>query len=628
VIRGGGWLILSLLTPALACTTPVGVRRVAPKQVHQALTANVLTTGRPSAASTQILHRLDRFDLYQDDPDAAIRALRAESLEAAEPTDLLFALAELEFHRGQRIRGPRARAHFLAAAVYASGYLVRASRGVDVFALDPRVRVAADLYNRGLTSGLASEDGETVDLSARSLPLSFGEMDLQVEPDDLVWGGYRMTGFVPVAELEVRGLRNRYRRPGLGAPLAAALEPADLDDPPPGYGHISGGVRVAATALVFFDESATSLEGSAISAKLRVLTLDDATSVELGNQQVALEFEPTAALAFGLAESRPWDFERWGFLSGDFGTDRDRGLRMMSPYDRNRIPVVFVHGTASSPGRWAEMINHLQSNTEILTGYQFWIFQYNTGNPIPFSGGLLRQSLTDLVAILDPEGDDENLKRMVVVGHSQGGLLAKLCVVDSGDTFWSLVSSAPIETLDLRPETREILQRSLFFRRLPFVRSVVFVATPHRGSFVAERWYSRFASGMVSLPRDLADATGDLLSQDDDRVFLRSLDDMPSSIDNMTRDSVFLSELARMPIAPGVDAHSIIAALPEHEDLETAHDGVVSVESARLEGAVSERIVRSGHSTQVHPLTIAEVARILQVGLGSSSQPSGDSELR
>jgi pimeloyl-ACP methyl ester carboxylesterase len=274
------------------------------------------------------------------------------------------------------------------------------------------------------------------------------------------------------------------------------------------------------------------------------------------------------------------------------------------------------------------MINHLQSNSEILAGYQFWIFQYNTGNPIPFSGGLLRQALNDLVAVLDPEGDDENLKQMIVIGHSQGGLLTKLCVVDSGDTFWKLVSSGPIESLNLRPETREILERSLFFRPLPFVRSVVFIATPHRGSFVAERWYSRLASGFVSLPGDLVEATGDLLSQDDDRVFLRSLDDMPSSIDNMTRESVFLSELSRMPVAPGVDAHSIIAVLPGHENLETAHDGVVTLESARLEGVASERIVRSGHSTQLHPLTIAEVARILQFGLESSPDPAGDAAPR
>ena len=40
-------------------------------------------------------------------------------------------------------------------------------------------------------------------------------------------------------------------------------------------------------------------------------------------------------------------------------------------------------------------------------------------------------------------------------------------------------------------------------------------------------------------------------------------------------------------------------------------DGVVTYKSAHLEGVASEKIVRSGHSTQGHPDTILEVRRIL-----------------
>ena len=92
-------------------------------------------------------------------------------------------------------------------------------------AVDPRFRIAADLYNRGLTPGLASEDGESVDLSPRALELPFGDLVIESDEREFIWGGYRMVDFVPVAELEVRGLRNRYRTPGIGAPLAASLEP-------------------------------------------------------------------------------------------------------------------------------------------------------------------------------------------------------------------------------------------------------------------------------------------------------------------------------------------------------------------------------------------------------------------
>jgi pimeloyl-ACP methyl ester carboxylesterase len=613
-----GWLVLALILPALACSTPIGVQRVSARQVHRALTANVLSTGRPSAPSTQVLHRLELFELHRADPDAALSALREVMLAKQERTDLLFALAELEFLRARQSRGPDARPHFLAAAIYAYSFFVLRTRSDLFVAVDPRFRLAADLYNRGLTAGLSDDDGELVILDPRSLALPFGSLTLEIDEGEFLWGGYQMGEFVPVAELEVRGLRNRYRRAGVGAPLAASLEPADIEKPPPGFAHIASDLRVAATATVTFSDVLEGLRGGIIHGRATIHTLDEATWIPLGGERVPLEYEPTAALAFGLTESRPWDFEIRGFLSGDF-EEQTVGLRMLGPYDPGRIPIVLVHGTVSSRARWAEMINDLQADSAILARYQFWIFQYNSGNPISFSAGRLRQSLTDLVAELDPEQADPNLRRMVIIGHSQGGLLTKLCVVESGDAFWSLVSSVPIDELDIRPETREILERSLFFHPLPFVERVIFIATPHRGSFLAERRLARFAAGFVTMPREIVDTIGDLFVEDDDRVLIRSLDDINSSIDNMAPGAPFLTTLASLDIAPDVHAHSIIAVLPRFEPVEVGHDGSVSFESAHLAGVESELVVRSGHSTQRHPGTIAEVRRILHQKLADSA---------
>ena len=67
-------LLLLCLTQALACTTqPVGVRRVSGRDVHQSLTANVLTTGSPGAASLQTLDRLNLLETHREDPDAGGR---------------------------------------------------------------------------------------------------------------------------------------------------------------------------------------------------------------------------------------------------------------------------------------------------------------------------------------------------------------------------------------------------------------------------------------------------------------------------------------------------------------------------------------------------------------------------
>jgi pimeloyl-ACP methyl ester carboxylesterase len=80
---------------------------------------------------------------------------------------------------------------------------------------------------------------------------------------------------------------------------------------------------------------------------------------------VPLESDPSAALAYRLEGAPVWDFEIAGFLRGDLSFLGNRtsgdssGLYMLHPYLPRLIPVVFVHGTASSPARWAEMANEL-----------------------------------------------------------------------------------------------------------------------------------------------------------------------------------------------------------------------------------------------------------------------------
>ena len=100
----------------------------------------------------------------------------------------------------------------------------RTSRTVGVLdPADPRLRLTYDLYNRGLTEGLTARDGGEVVLASGRHGLPFGTLDIEFASAEFSWAGYRVEHFVPTVNLEVRGLRNRYRRPGIGAPLAASL---------------------------------------------------------------------------------------------------------------------------------------------------------------------------------------------------------------------------------------------------------------------------------------------------------------------------------------------------------------------------------------------------------------------
>lgn len=81
----------------------------------------------------------------------------------------------------------------------------------------------------------------------------------------------------------------------------------------------------------------------------------------------------------------------------------------------------------------------------------------------------------------------------------------------------------------------------------------------------------------------------------------------------MTAGDPFLEGLAGITVSDGVPYHSIIAVKDSFPVVEEGDDGVVQYRSAHLEGAASELVVRSPHSTQSNPHTIQEVRRILHL---------------
>jgi triacylglycerol esterase/lipase EstA (alpha/beta hydrolase family) len=201
---------------------------------------------------------------------------------------------------------------------------------------------------------------------------------------------------------------------------------------------------------------------------------------------------------------------------------------------------------------------------------------------------------------------------MVVMGHSQGGLLTRFTVIDSGNKFWDNAFKVPIDELDVSPETRELLRRSLFYKPLPFVKTVIFLATPHEGSFVSTGIITDLARKLITLPFRLMDPVKEIFARNPEGVATRSLKDIPRSTDNMDPKSEFIKTLSSIPVTPGVDAHSIIAVKNPNDPKEKWNDGVVEYKSAHIDGVVSELVVNSGHSTQEEPATIEEVRRILQ----------------
>jgi pimeloyl-ACP methyl ester carboxylesterase len=424
-----------------------------------------------------------------------------------------------------------------------------------------------------------------------------------------------MERFESAARLAVRGLRNRYRRAGLGAPMTAGLGAPEPSVPRASWSRrIPAVLRVSATAVLRLDRPRAHLGAGRLGGRLEVYTPDDAATVSIDGRPEPLEFETTAALAQSFDDVPVWDLEVKGFLGASLPYREDRardGLLLMGPYRPGRIPLVLVHGTLSSPIRWGELINELQNDPQLGQAYQVWLFVYNTGNPTPYSAGLLREALEATVETLDPDRHDLALHRLVVIGHSQGGLLAKLVAVDTGTRLWDRLSDVPLDTVDVDPAVRELLRRSLVFTPLPFVERVVFLATPHRGSALTLRPIRRMVRNIIRLPARLGEGMTLLLERPELRRVRWLLEGLPSSLDSMRPENPALQELAALPVAPGITAHSIIAVRGDGPPA-AGGDGAVRYTSAHLDGVASEKVVRSGHSLQAHPETIEEIRRILR----------------
>jgi len=595
---------LALIT--WGCATPIGVDYVDRSVAYHSLTANVLSADKPSSFSARQLMNLNLYQRFEDDPVKALAELHS-GLAPTGDEDRVFALSELSFLYAESSGD---RSYYLASAVYAYAFLFPGKHGTPPQGIDPRLRWAADIYNQSLTQAAKSADGAYAIPMGGTFRLPFGELTVTFNEADLIWAGFRLKDFIPAADVEVRGLRNRYRTPGIGAALAASIEPVEGATSKQSV-YIPPRLKIPVTAFLRLDDPRGALKSGKLSGTLEFYTPDSARSFKIDGVDVPIEFETTSALALGLEGAPIWDFEIAGFRSGDFAIGDQKqteGLFMLHPHRTGRIPVVLVHGTASSPARWAEMINELENDPGFWANYEIWLFMYNTGNPIAYSGMLLRDALTKAVAELDPEGKDPGLKQMVVIGHSQGGLLTKMTVVDSGMHLWPF--SVPPGELTVSAETRELLSHALIFKPLPFVKRVVFIATPHGGSYQALGVLGRLGSWFVNLPGRFVKMNVELLTLQTKGLVLGTVGGIPTSITNMTPGNRFIQNLASLPIADGVVAHSIIAVEGDGP-VKEGGDGVVKYVSAHIDGVASEKVVRSSHSVQGNPETIQEVKRIL-----------------
>jgi pimeloyl-ACP methyl ester carboxylesterase len=597
----------ALLPAVSACRAPVGVDKIGYEKVYHELTANALSDRVPSEISTKILYILGLNEKFAADPEQTLRDLHERFIQERRRVGM-FVLAELSYLTAQRSGD---RDHFLSAAVYAYLFLFDKQDPVPADPFSPAFRAACDLYNRALAQALLTDDGSSISLASCVRDLPTGQLNLASTRPGFPWDAERFPRYLPADQYSVRGLTWRVRDSGLGVPVIAVASRAFEE---PGSMIHALANDVPATVFLRLDGGLAEMSAGKMTGTLELYSSFDHTDVQIADRRVPLEADLTASLAYSLQHSDIWSFDLGSLFAGGV-KGFDPGIYMVQPYSRDKIPIVFVHGTASSPTTWVEMFNSLRADRVLRQRYQFWFFLYSSGAPIAYSASLLRKSLRETIAKLDPSGTDPELQRMVVIGHSQGGLITKMAVVDTGDHMWNAVAKKPLDDYDLAPEAREIVRDSLFFDHLPFVKRVVFISTPHGGSFLASTGLGRMFESFVQVPSQVRAAFGG--SSGLPKELAKNI---PTSVANMTPGSPFLTALRGLQVVPGVQVNSIVTVEGDGP-LQELDDGLVSYESAHYPSADSECVVNAFHTCLNDARVIYEVRRILLMHV---NVPKGD----
>ena len=588
-------------------------------RVHAAWQMSVAEMNRPSARTDETLKRYDVAPLYKRNSGLALETLEKIARREPEP-ELIYALAELSWIEGRRSEAKRkggaaALAHYTDTVAYAFDFLFDPALSNGRSPTDPRYRIACDLYNAALDRLIRAAKVKDRLQIGSSIRLSIHGSDMEMRLalwNDSPWKTEDIDELILASDFEVTGLDSRSKiRYGLGVPLIAVRRTPDKAEGVERF--YPGEMAFPLTAVLRPDRPLRDASNANVEA-VRQCTIDlvdpvQKRTVGTGADAIPIEADITTPVAYMWSRSDLDDYRWTGLLRPGNGKARDHaGLMLLRPYEPGKIPVVMVHGLLSTPLAWIPMLNELLRDPAIHDRYQFLLYMYPTGMPIPIAAAGLRDALEEARAQFVPGDTTGAFDQMVLLGHSMGGLLSHAMAVRSEDKFWQINSDVAFDDIIGPPNVLAELKHYTFFDWCPYVRCVVFLATPHHGSDYSRKFVGKLGSNLIAEPDQYTKLLSQLVKQNPDK-FPARFRRLPTSIETLDPDSPVLNAILQMPRNPDAQFHSIIGSL-KADGVASTTDGVVPYRSAHLDG-VPEKVVRSDHGVQKDPEAIREVKRIL-----------------
>ena len=355
--------------------------------------------------------------------------------------------------------------------------------------------------------------------------------------------------------------------------------------------------------------------------------MQDAAELKFTSASYPLLYDAASSYLWLMQQAKLADLELPGLFNAELA-DNKLGVYSVTPLQKNKQPLLMIHGLNSSPLIWYELTMAVLQDEELKQRYQIWHAFYPSGPPPFYNSMRLRKKLDELHAMLKASGGTRQLDEIVVVGHSMGGVISKTLIQNTDYLLWDLSFTERPEQLGHAQREMDKVKDIFIFSARPYIDKVVFLDTPHGGSESSESLMAKLASWFINLPKNFTLLMSNfILKLGPDKITMPMREYLnggggPHSVQVLSPRHPLLQGLNKLEYQRPV--YSIVGSdgplsCQDEKSCSQISDGVVPFFSAHQSKAVQEIIVPSNHNSYQSPPALEFLLQVLR-------QPAGEAK--
>lgn len=341
------------------------------------------------------------------------------------------------------------------------------------------------------------------------------------------------------------------------------------------------------------------VKGDTYHINVETIPFNDSNKViTFGTQPYSLKHSPGAAFLHLIEQANIDDFSWLGFVLPTQAEKR-RGVFAIGGIEKHKIPLFMIHGLNSDPLIWRYLTMAILNTPQISKKFQIYHIYYPSGPPPFYTAMRTRDNLKQLIKDIN-HGANQSA---VIIGHSMGGIIAKLLATKSDNYLWQeTFTKTPEEVLS---EKNAKLKDIFIFKPAYENNTVFFMDTPLKGSETANTLIGSLGSTLINLPTEFTQLFKQLLADISPDIITPQMRPLlekygPNSVQVLRPGHPLMGTLYSLPLSG--ESYAIIGSsggtyCKSKDECSKITDGVVKYDSANYQYAKERLIVPSSHNS-------------------------------